>query len=217
MPIIGHRLWNVEQCLPANVEFCCEGQLPAFVEPEPRANIIKRISDRERCRSQHTRGYALEQPVTQHSRDINRTGVQKNSSIAPLDPGDVVFEIPAAEHAEFAFKFSGTARQGFILAGKILLLFDLIAGFLKSADQRIDAVEAADRVPALAEQRESVEESLGSARDGVDIRFQLSCIVNEFGQAIVADVKSEIFGRDIFEIMRFVEDDRRVVREYRRD
>ena len=108
-------------------------------------------------------------------------------------------------------KLTGPARQGFVLAGKILLLFDLAPGFLKSADQRIDALQFWKGMPALAQKRKAVEESLGCPGHHVDIGFKLPRIVNEFRQTIVADVKAEIIRRDIFQIVRFVEDHGAVV------
>src|SRR5260370_18265935 len=72
-------------------------------------------------------------------------------------------------------------------------------------------------MPALAKKCEPIEESLGSSRDNINVGLELSGIVDEFGQTIVADVKSEVFRRNVFEIVRFFEDDGRVVRQYCRD
>jgi len=57
------------------------------------------------------------------------------AEIPPLDPRNIILKIAAAKNFELALKLTGPARQGFVLAGEILLLFDLAPGFLKSADQ----------------------------------------------------------------------------------
>src|SRR5712691_5433635 len=69
-------------------------------------------------------------------------------------------------------------------------------------------------MPALPKQREAVEESFRGPRDNIDVGLQLSCIVDEFRQTIVADVKAKVICRYILEVMCFVKYDRTVVRQY---
>ena len=70
-------------------------------------------------------------------------------------------------------------------------------------------------MPAIAQQCESVEESFRRPRNEFDVGLHLRRIVNELRETIVADVKAEVIGRDILEIVRFIEDDRAVVRQDR--
>src|SRR2546427_5077928 len=68
---------------------------------------------------------------------------------------------------------------------------------------------------SLSKHREAVEESLGGARDDIDVGFQLSSIVYKLCKAIVADVKSEVIRCYVLELMRFIKYDGAVVRQYR--
>src|SRR2546425_626376 len=198
----------------ADVEFRSARQLTALIEANPRANIIERIADRQCGGCQHAGGHALEQSFAEYSGDIDRTGLQKNSAVTPLDPRNIVFQIAAAKNLELAFKLAGAPRQCLVLAGKIFHLFDRMAGFLERSNQRIDAVQTGDGLPTLAKQRETAEESFRGPRDNINIGLQLSCIVDEFRQPIVADVKAKVFGRNILELVRFVEDYSAVIRQY---
>ena len=70
-------------------------------------------------------------------------------------------------------------------------------------------------MPALSEQSKTIEEPLCSPRHNIDIGFKLARVVDELGEAVIADMKSEILGRDIFEVVGFIEDDGAVVRKNR--
>ena len=86
---------------------------------------------------------------------------------------------------------------------------------MKSTDERVDPIETPDRMPALSEQSKTIEEPLCSPRHNIDIGFKLARVVEELGEAVIADMKSEILGRDIFEVVGFIEDDGAVVRKNR--
>ena len=49
----------------------------------------------------------------------------------------------------------------------------------------------------------------------LNVGFEALRIVNELRKPEVADVESKILGRDVFQIVRFVEDDCRIVRQNR--
>ena len=92
-----------------------------------------------------------------------------------------------------------------------------MAGFLKSSDERVDSIEPANRMPALAKQGKAVEEFLGSLRYNLDVGFELSRIVDELGEAVITDMKPEILGRDVFKVVGFIENHSTVVRKDRRN
>src|SRR5215471_5452374 len=64
---------------------------------------------------------------------------------------------------------------------------------------------------AVTEKSESIEKTVRGALNQVDIGFQFSRVMNEFGQAVVADVESEIIGSDVLQFVSLIEDHRAVV------
>src|SRR5262245_52820985 len=189
MPVIRHSLWNVKQCLLANIELARQRQFPSFGKAKTCPHVCKGVGYRQGGRSQDACWNTRKEALTQHSGNIDRTSVQKNSAIPPLNPRNIVFKIATSKNLEFRFEFTSAACQRLVLAGEVFHLLDRAPGLLKSADESFDSVEFGDWMATLAEEGESIKESLGRARYNTDIGFHFGGVVNEFGKPEVTYVK----------------------------
>src|SRR5215831_20451964 len=69
----------------------------------------------------------------------------------------------------------------------------------------------------VTEKSESIEKTVRGALNQLDVSFEFSRVMNEFRQAVVADVESEVIGSDVLQFVSLIEDHRAVVGQDRGD
>ncbi len=85
---IGQILRHVQQRLLLIIEMARHDQRSRTPQAQPRLRKFEIPGDRQRGRRQHHRVDPIEQPFIEQLRNVNRRGLQKCSTTAPLDPVD---------------------------------------------------------------------------------------------------------------------------------
>src|SRR5678815_1240772 len=117
MTVVRHSTGHIEHRLRSDIELRGQCQFVAYFHPDALAKVSERFGDGQRCRRQHASGNALEQSLTQESRDIHRTSFHKDAASAPFDPRNIILQITVAKHFEFALDLSGAAPKSLPVSG----------------------------------------------------------------------------------------------------